>query len=45
MDLGPKGKRAWDLLDEVAADRLTLGELFDAWKADDLEGFGHAARM
>ena len=38
VDLGPKGKRAWDLLDDVAADRLTLGELFDAWSNDDLAG-------
>ena len=38
VDLGPKGTRAWDLLDDVAADRLTLGELYDAWKADDLAG-------
>ena len=38
VDLGPKGKRAWDLLDDVAADRLTLGELYDAWSTDDLAG-------
>ena len=38
VDLGPKGKRAWDLLDDVAEDRLTLGELYDAWSNDDLAG-------
>jgi integrase len=38
VDLGPKGKRAWDLLEDVAEDRLTLGALYDAWKADDLDG-------
>ena len=37
VDLGPKGKRAWDLLEDVAADRLALGALYDAWRADDLE--------
>lgn len=38
VDLGPMGKRAWDLLDDVAADRLTLGALYDAWRNDDLAG-------
>lgn len=36
-DLGPRGKRAWDLLDAVHEDTLSLGELFDAWRMDDLE--------
>jgi integrase len=38
LDLGPKGKRAWDLLDAVLADDVTLGELYDAWQANDLDG-------
>jgi integrase len=42
-ELGPHGKRAWDLLDAVLDERLTLGTLFDAWKIDDLGGL--RARM
>jgi integrase len=38
VELGPHGKRAWDLLDEVASGTLLLGELFDAWRRNDLEG-------
>jgi hypothetical protein len=38
IDVGPHGKRAWDLLDDVAAERLSLGELFDAWRSGDLAG-------
>ncbi len=37
-ELGPHGARAWDLLDAVYEHRLTLGALFDAWRADDLDG-------
>ena len=38
IDLGPHGKRAWDLLDDVATGQLSLGTLYDAWRLDDLEG-------
>jgi len=37
-DLGPQGKRAWDLLDAVREDRLGLGALFDAWRMNGLDG-------
>lgn len=37
-ELGPRGKRAWDLLDRVAANTLSLGELYDAYRANDLNG-------
>jgi integrase len=37
-DLGPQGRRAWDLLDAVAEDRLSPGELYDAWSMNDLDG-------
>ena len=36
--LGPQGARAWDLLDAVVARALSLGELYDAWRVDDLDG-------
>jgi len=36
--LGPKAGRAWDLLDAVVAQTLTLGELYDAWRMNDLDG-------
>jgi len=36
--LGPQGARAWDLLDPVADRSLSLGDLYDAWRANDLEG-------
>jgi integrase len=36
-DLGPKGKRSWDLLDRVGAGTLTLGKLYDAWRLADLD--------
>jgi integrase len=38
VELGRHGSRAWDLLDAVLENRLTLGALFDTWKMDDLEG-------
>jgi integrase len=38
LELGPRGKRAWDLLDPVYQNRLALGVLFDAWRMNDLEG-------
>ena len=38
VELGPKGKRAWDLLDDVATGQLSLGVLYDAWRLDDLQG-------
>lgn len=36
--LGPKGERAWDLLDAVADGLLTLGESFDRYSHNDLPG-------
>jgi integrase len=36
-DLGPKGKREWDLLDAVTSGHLTLGRLYDAHRFNDLE--------
>jgi integrase len=36
-DLGARRRRAWDLLDAIIDRRLTLGELLDAWDANDLE--------
>jgi integrase len=36
-DLGPRGKRSWDLLDRVADSTLTLGRLYDAWRLADLD--------
>ena len=38
QDLGPRGRRAWDLLDAIAEDRLSLGALYDAWRMNDLDG-------
>jgi integrase len=37
-ELGPKGARAWDLLDAVRDHELSLGALYDAWSRDDLAG-------
>jgi integrase len=37
-ELGPKGSRRWDLLEPVVEGRLKLAELFDAWRARDLDG-------
>ena len=36
--LGPKGTRAWDLLDRVADGSLTLAHLYDAYRMNDLDG-------
>jgi integrase len=36
-DLGPRGKRAWDLLDRVADSTLILGRLYDAWRMARLD--------
>jgi integrase len=38
VDLGPQGKRTWDVIEAVLDNRLTLGELYDAWRLNDLEG-------
>ena len=38
IELGPQGQRAWDLLDRVADDSLSLGALFDAFRHNDLAG-------
>lgn len=37
-ELGPKGARRWDLLDPIATGRLTLPDLWDAYRAKDLDG-------
>lgn len=37
-DLGPQGKREWDLLDAVHDGRVSLGDLFDAHRMGDLQG-------
>ncbi len=37
-DLGPHGKRAWDLLERVADNSLSLADLFDAYSNNDLDG-------
>jgi integrase len=37
-ELGPHGKRAWDLLDAVHDHRLSLGAVYDAWSRNDLDG-------
>jgi integrase len=37
-DLGPSGRREWELLEAVLADRLTVGSLFDAHSRNDLDG-------
>jgi len=36
--LGPKGARAWEFLEAVLDSRLTLGQLFDAYRMNDLDG-------
>lgn len=36
-DLGPKGQRAWDLLDRVEASTLSLGRLYDFWRMNQLD--------
>src|SRR5215471_4380067 len=38
VELGPRGLRAFDLLDRVAANTLPLGILFDAYRHNDLSG-------
>ena len=37
-ELGPKGRRAWDLLEMVAKGSLTVPALFDAYSRNDLDG-------
>jgi|GEM_PF-565116 len=37
-ELGPHGKRAWDLLERVAGGTLALADLFDAYSNNDLDG-------
>ena len=37
-DLGPSGRRDWELLEAVLSDRLTVGSLFDAHTRNDLDG-------
>lgn len=36
-DLGPRGKRAWDLLDAVASGRLKVSDLYDAHSCGQLD--------
>lgn len=38
QELGPQGKRRWDLLAPVADGRLRLAQLYDAYVARDLDG-------
>ncbi len=38
VELGPKGRRAWDLLDRVANNTLELSTLFDFYARNDLDG-------
>jgi integrase len=38
VELGPHGSRAWDLLDAVFERRLSLGDLYDAWSSNGLDG-------
>ncbi|MGH7483974.1 MAG: tyrosine-type recombinase/integrase [bacterium] len=42
-DLGPKGKRAWQFLDAVARNSLSVADLYDAFTTGDLDGL--QARM
>ena len=37
-ELGPRGARAWDLLEAIAYEGLDVGTLFDAWRRKDLDG-------
>ena len=37
-ELGPRGRRAWDLLERVASGALALPVLFDAYAQNDLDG-------
>jgi integrase len=37
QELGARGQRRWDLLGAVADDRLTLPQLWDAWRRGDAE--------
>lgn len=39
QDLGPQGKRRWDLLGPVIEGRVSLAQLYDAYVARDLDGF------
>lgn len=36
-ELGPQGKRAWDLLEAVLAGQLSLGRLYDAYRDNQLD--------
>jgi hypothetical protein len=36
-DLGPKGKRAWDVLEAVLSNRIRIGDLYDAYRNNDLD--------
>ena len=36
--LGPKGRRAWDLLERVVDGSLSIGTLYDAYSNNDLDG-------
>jgi len=38
IELGPRGRRAWDLLERVADNSLPLAEVFDAYSRNDLDG-------
>ncbi len=36
-EIGPSGRRDWEMLEAVVANRLTLGALFDAWRMNNVE--------
>jgi integrase len=38
LELGPNGRREWDLLERVVDGSLPLGRVFDAWSNNDLDG-------
>ncbi|MDX2261523.1 MAG: tyrosine-type recombinase/integrase [Gemmatimonadales bacterium] len=37
QDLGPRNRREWELLEAVQAGKLSLGQLHDAWKVNELD--------
>lgn len=38
LELGPRGDRRWDLIGPVVEGRISLADLFDAWRSKDLDG-------
>lgn len=37
LDLGPRNRREWELLEAVRSGKLSLGRLYDAWKVNGLD--------